>query len=203
MSEDISVGESLAAAVEQDDDTVEGRVAIARRLLRELAADALPVLQARNRGKALEASLTPRRLSRRFLPGRGNYQIHPGRVVWRLGAKAVDRGITEDGVLGITDDGELVRMSTWLRADGDKRIDPRGQGSRFRDRLARTARARGCDGTVSVSEIEAYGEPQPETRFLNREFRNVFYLDTGGKLVFGHTGAAVSADEWFTRTLPT
>jgi len=183
-----------------DVDAVEYRATVARGLLRELAANALPGLQTKNRGRALEVSLKRRLLGRLFAARRGSYRIVSRRQVWRLGAKAAELGIAEDGILGITDDGELVRMSTWLRAAGEMPIDPRGQGSRFRDRLTRTARKHGCDGTVSITPIEAYGEPQRETRF-NREHRNVFYLDDTGKLVFGHPGSAIAADEWFNKAL--
>ena len=158
------------------------------------------MLQAKNRGKALEVSLKRRVLGRLLRARLGEYRIVPGRQVWRLGAKAQDLGIAEDGVLGITDDGELVRMSTWLRAAGEMPIDPRGQGSRFRHRLARTARSRGCDGAASISPIEPHGESQTETRF-NRAYRNAFYLDDTGKLVFGSTGSAIDADEWFNKAL--
>ena len=181
-------------------DSVEELAVTAQGPLGELAASALPVLQTKNRGKALEVHLKRRLLGRLLRASRGNFRIVPGRQAWRLGAKAIDLGIAEDGALGITDDGELVRMSTWLRADGEMPIDPRGQGSRFRDRLARTARARGCDGAVSISPIEVFAEPQRETRF-NREYRNVFYLDAAGKLVFGHPGSTIDATEWFNKAL--
>jgi hypothetical protein len=60
----------------------------------------------------------------------------------------------------------------------------------------------GCDGAVSISPIEAYGEPQLEIRF-KREQRKAFYLDTTGKLVFGYRGSATDADQWFNKALPT
>ena len=53
---------------------------------------------------------------------------------------------------------------------------------------------------MSVTPVEAFGEPQPETRF-NREFRNVFYIDGSGQLVFGHPGANQTAEEWFARCI--
>jgi hypothetical protein len=53
---------------------------------------------------------------------------------------------------------------------------------------------------VSISPIEVFAEPQRETRF-NREYRNVFYLDAAGKLVFGHPGSTIDATEWFDRAL--
>ncbi len=192
----------MDARRDRDDDPVEERAVMARSLLRELAANALPVLKTKSRGKALEVSLKRRFLSRLLRASGGGYRISPERQVWRLGAKCLTLGIAEDGVLGITDDGELVRMSTWLRADGEMPIDPRGHGSRFRDRLARAAESRGCDGTVSTSPIEACGEPQRETRF-NREYRNVFYLDDTGKLAFGHPGSVIGAEEWFNKALLT
>jgi hypothetical protein len=184
---------------DRDSDSVEGRAAIACGLLREAANAGLPKLRTLNRGKALEVALTPGVLG--GLPiRRGGYRIVVRRTVWRLGAKALDLGITEDGALGITDDGELVRMSTWLRLPGQRPVDPRGQGRRFRERLDRTAQSRGCDAAMSVTPVEAFGEPQPETRF-NREFRNVFYLDEPGRLVFGYRGATQTAEEWFARCL--
>ena len=186
--------------INQDGDTVGEHAAIARRLLRELASEALPVLQTKNRGRVLEASLKQSPLSRLFRAGPRDYLIVPGRTVWRLGAKALDFGITEDGALGITDDGELVRMSTWLQLQGQRPVDPRGQGRRFRERLDRTAQSRGCDAAMSVTPVEAFGEPQPETRF-NREFRNVFHLDGTGRLVFGYPGATQTAEEWFARCI--
>ena len=190
----------LGDTTNRDVDSVDERAAIAQGLLGELSARALPELKTKNRGMALKVSLKRRLLGRLFTSRRGDYRIVIRRHVWRLGAKALDLGIAEDGVLGITDDGELVRMSTWLRADGKMPIDARGQGSRFRDRLARTAQSRGCDGAVSISPIVAYGEAQRETRF-NREYRNVFYLDVTGKLVFGHPGSTVDAEEWFNKAL--
>jgi hypothetical protein len=189
----------MGGATDQDSDSVEGRAAIACGMLREAASAVLPDLRALNRGKALEVSLTTGVLG--WPPfGRGGYRVVAGRSVWRLGAKALDFGITEDGALGITDDGELVRMSTWLQLQGHRPVDPRGQGRRFRERLDRTAQSRGCDAAMSVTPVEAFGEPQPETRF-NREFRNVFYLDGTGRLVFGYPGATQTAEQWFARCL--
>jgi len=186
----------MDGAADRDFDSVEGRASIARGLLREAASAVLPALPTLNRGKALEVSLTTG-----VLPfGRGGYRVVAGRKVWRLGAKALDFGITEDGALGITDDGELVRMSTWLHLPGQRPVDPRGQGRRFRERLDRVAQSRGCDAAMSVTPVEAFGEPQPETRF-NREFRNVFYLDETGRLVFGYPGATQTAEEWFARCI--
>lgn len=189
----------MGGATDQNSDSVEGLVAIACGVLREAASAVLPDLRALNRGKALEVSLTTGVLG--WPPfGRGGYRVVAGRSVWRLGAKALDFGITEDGALGITDDGELVRMSTSLQLQGQRPVDPRGQGRRFRERLDRTAQSRGCDAAMSVTPVEAFGEPQPETRF-NREFRNVFYLDETGRLVFGYPGATQTAEQWFARCL--
>ena len=182
-----------------DKDSADRRAAIARGLLRDAAGAGLPRLQTINRGKALEVSLANGVLGRLPL-GRDSYRIVAGRTVWRLGAKALDLGITEDGALGITEDGELVRMSTWLPLHGRRPVDPRGHGRRFRERLDRTAQSRGCDAAMSVTPVGAFGEPQPETRF-NREFRNVFYLDGTGRLVFGHPGATQTAEEWFARSI--
>ena len=182
-----------------DAGSVDERAAIARGLLREAANAGLPALRTLNRGKVLQVSLTPAVLG--GLPiGRSGYRIVAGRTVWRLGGKALDCGMTEDGALGITDDGELVLMSTWLRLPGRRPVDPRGQGRRFRERLDRTAQSRGCDAAMSVTPVEAFGEPQPETRF-NRDFRNVFHLDGTGQLVFGYPGATPTAEEWFARCI--
>lgn len=186
-------------ATDRDFDSVGGRAAIACGLLREASRAELPTLRTLNRGKVLEVALTTGVLS--GLPiGRGGYRVVAGRTVWRLGAKALDFGMTEDGALGITDDGELVLMSTWLRLPGQRPVDPRGQGRRFRERLDRTAQSRACDAAMSVTPVAAFGEPQPETRF-NREFRNVFYLDGTRQLVFGHPGATQTAEEWFARCI--
>lgn len=167
-------------------------------MLGELSTKALPALRKLGRGTVAEASL--HRGISRFFPGASPGRISTGRTVFKLGAKASDLGISEDGILGITDDGELVRMSRWLLVEGSRPVDPRGQSHRFRQRLARRARRLGCEALMSVSSIEAYGEPQPETRF-NRAYRNVFYLDDAGALVFGHPGAAVDAADWFDRAL--
>jgi hypothetical protein len=189
----------MDGATDREFDSVEGRAAIARGLLREASNAGLMALRNLNRGKALEVSLTPGALG--WPPfGRGGYRVVAGRTVWRLGAKALDLGLTEDGALGITYDGELVLMSTWLRLQGQRPVDPRGQGRRFRERLDRTAQSRGCDGAMSVTSVEAFGEPQPETRF-NREFRNVFYPDEARQLVFGYPGATQTAEEWFARCI--
>ena len=179
---------------------VDERAQTARRRLDELASASLPALKKKNRGKALEVSLKPGILCRLLSFWTGGYRIVSGREVWRLGAKALDLGITEDGALGITDSGELVRMSTWLTPDGARPVDPRGLGSRFRQRLAARAQGRGCDGAMSISAVGAYGEPQRETRF-NKEYRNVFYLGDSGELVFGQPGATIDAAEWFANAL--
>jgi len=185
--------------------TIADRDATSRRMLRELSTGSLAGLKALHRGTVAEASLR-RGLSGLFAgtsPGR----IVTGRLVYKLGARASELGMSEDGILGIADDGELVRMSRWLLVEGQRPIDPRGQSRRFRDRLARKAKSLGCEGLMSVTAVETHGEPQRETRF-NREFKNVFYLDTAGKdatgkLVFGHPGSVIDAEEWFSRALLT
>ena len=163
----------------------------ARVMLRDLSTGSLAALKALNRGTVAEASL--RRGSRGLFPGASPGRIMTGRVVYKLGARATELGISEDGVLGVTDDGELVRMSRWLRVEGQRPIDPRGQGRRFRDRLARKAKALGCEALMSVTAVEAHGEPQRETRF-NRDYKDAFYLDDTGKLVFGHPGSVIGAE---------
>ena len=179
---------------------VDERAQTARRLLDELASASLPALKKKNRGKVLEASLKQGFFCRLLSFWTGGFRIVSGREVWRLGAKALDLGITEDGALGITDGGELVRMSTWLTPDGARPVDPRGLGSRFRQRLAGRAQGRGCDGAVSMTAVEAYGEPQRETRF-NKDYRNVFYLGDTGELVVGQPGSTIDAAEWFANAL--
>jgi len=185
--------------------TIADRDATGRRMLRDLSTGSLAALKALNRGTVAEASL--RRGFRGLFPGTSPGRIVTGRLVYKLGARASELGISEDGILGIADDGELVRMSRWLLVEGQRPIDPRGQSRRFRDRLARKAKSLGCEGLMSVTAVEAHGEPQRETRF-NREFKNVFYLDTAGKdatgkLVFGHPGSVIDAEEWFSRALLT
>jgi len=172
----------------------------ARGMLRELSSNSLPALRALNRGTVAEASL--RRGFRGLFPGASPGRIMTGRVVYKLGARATELGISEDGVLGVTDDGELVRMSRWLRVEGQRPIDPRGQGRRFRDRLARKAKSLGCEALMSVTAVEAHDEPQRETRF-NRDYKDAFYLDDTGKLVFGHPGSVIGAEEWFNKALLT
>ena len=172
----------------------------ARVMLRDLSTGSLAALKALNRGTVAEASL--RRGFRGLFPGASPGRIMTGRVVYKLGARATELGISEDGVLGVTDDGELVRMSRWLRVEGQRPIDPRGQGRRFRDRLARKAKSLGCEALMSVTAVEAHGEPQRETRF-NRDYRDAFYLDDTGKLVFGHPGSVIGAEEWFNKALLT
>jgi len=163
----------------------------ARVMLRDLSTGSLAALKALNRGTVAEASL--RRGFRGLFPGASPGRIVTGRVVYKLGARATALGISEDGVLGVTDDGELVRMSRWLRVEGQRPIDPRGQGRRFRDRLARKAKSLGCEALMSVTAVEAHGEPQRETRF-NRDYKDAFYLDDTGKLVFGHPGSVIGAE---------
>ncbi|MEX0581391.1 MAG: hypothetical protein WD228_09860 [Mycobacterium sp.] len=177
-------------------DDLEDRAATARGTLRELSMNSLAALRALGRGTVAEASL--HRGVSRFFPGASPGRISTGRTVFKLGAKASDLGISEDGILGTTDDGALVRMSRWLLVEGGRPVDPRDQSHRFRRRLAGRARRLGCEALMSVYPNEAYGEPQPETRF-NRAYRNVFYLDDAGVLVFGHPGAAVDAADWFVR----
>jgi hypothetical protein len=187
----------------------------ARVMLRDLSTGSLAALKALQRGTVAEVSL--RRGFSGLLPGTSPGRIVTGRLVYKLGARASELGISEDGILGITDNGELVRMSRWLPVEGQRPIDPRGQSRRFRDRLARKAKSLGCEGLMSVTAIEAHGEPQRETRF-NREYKSVFYLDatgkdatgkdaTGkdatGKLVFGHPGSVIGAEEWFNKALLT
>ena len=169
-------------------------------MLRDLSTGSLAALKALNRGPVAEASL--RRGFRGLFPGASPGRIMTGRVVYKLGARATELGISEDGVLGVTDDGELVRMSRWLRVEGQRPIDPRGQGRRFRDRLARKAKSLGCEALMSVTAVEAHGEPQRETRF-NRDYKDAFYLDDSGKLVFGHPGSVIGAEEWFNKALLT
>ena len=169
-------------------------------MLRDLSTGSLAALKALNRGTVAEASL--RRGFRGLFPGASPGRIMTGRVVYKLGARATELGISEDGVLGVTDDGELVRMSRWLRVEGQRPIDPRGQGRRFRDRLARKAKSLGCEALMSVTAVEAHGEPQRETRF-NRDYKDAFYLDDTGKLVFGHPGSVIGAEEWFNKALLT
>ena len=176
------------------------RAETARGMLRELSSNSLPALRALDRGTVAEASL--RRGFSGLLSGASPGRISTGRVVFKLGAKAIDLGISEDGILGITDDGELVRMSRWLLVEGGRPVDPRGQSQRFRKRVARKAKSLGCEGLMSVTAVEAHGEPQRETRF-NREYRNVFYLDDTGKLVFGYPESVIDAEEWFARALLT
>ena len=172
----------------------------ARVMLRDLSTGSLAALKALNRGTVAEASL--RRGFRGLFPGASPGRIRTGRVVYKLGARATELGISEDGVLGVTDDGELVRMSRWLRVEGQRPIDPRGQGRRFRDRLARKAKSLGCEALMSVTAVEAHDEPQRETRF-NRDYKDAFYLDDTGKLVFGHPGSVIGAEEWFNKALLT
>ena len=169
-------------------------------MLRDLSTGSLAALKALNRGTVAEASL--RWGFRGLFPGASPGRIMAGRVVYKLGARATELGISEDGVLGVTDDGELVRMSRWLRVEGQRPIDPRGQGRRFRDRLARKAKSLGCEALMSVTAVEAHGEPQRETRF-NRDYKDAFYLDDTGKLVFGHPGSVIGAEEWFNKALLT
>ena len=181
------------------------RAETARGMLRELSSNSLPALRALDRGTVAEASL--RRGFSGLLSGASPGRISTGRVVFKLGAKASDLGISEDGILGITDDGELVRMSRWLLVEGGRPVDPRGQSQRFRKRVARKAKSLGCEGLMSVTAVEAHGEPQRETRF-NREYESVFYLDaTGkdatGKLVFGCPESVIDAEEWFNKALLT
>jgi hypothetical protein len=53
---------------------------------------------------------------------------------------------------------------------------------------------------MSVTAVEAHGEPQRETRF-NRDYKDAFYLDDTGKLVFGHPGSVIGAEKWFNKAL--
>ncbi len=138
----------------------------------------LLALKALHRGTVAEASL--RRGFSGLFPGTSPGRIVTGRVVYKLGARASELGMSEDGILGITDNGELVRMSRWLGVEGQRPIDPRGQSRRFRDRLARKAKSLGCEGLMSVTAVEAHGEPQREMRF-NKEYESVFYLDATGR----------------------
>ena len=185
--------------------TIADRDATSGRILRELSTGSLAALKALHRGTVAEASL--RRGFSGLFPGTSPGRIVTGRVVYKLGARASELGMSEDGILGITENGELVRMSRWLRVEGQRPIDPRGQSRRFRDRLARKAKSLGCEGLMSVTAVEAHGEPQREMRF-NKEYESVFYLDaTGkdatGKLVFGYPESVIDAEEWFARALLT
>lgn len=65
----------MDARRDRDHDPVEERAVMARSLLRELAANALPVLKTKSRGKALEAYLKRRFLSRLLRASRGGYRI--------------------------------------------------------------------------------------------------------------------------------
>ena len=210
MSEDVRSDDLLDQST-----PIADRDATGRRMLRELSTGSLAGLKALHRGTVAEASL--RRGFSGLFPGTSPGRIVTGRVVYKLGARASELGMSEDGILGITDNGELVRMSRWLGVEGQRPIDPRSQSGRFRDRLARKAKSLGCEGLMSVTAVEAHGEPQRETRF-NREYESVFYLDatgkdatgkdaTGkdatGKLVFGYPGSVIDAEEWFARALLT
>jgi hypothetical protein len=110
-------------------------------------------------------------------------------------------GINEDGGLGVTEDGELVVTSNWLTVRGEQPIDPNSVKSRrINRRVASRVRKRGFDSAIAISAtIKAFGEPQREQRFLvrNSEFRNAFYLDGSGNLVFGSPEGSVDADQWF------
>ena len=167
--------------------------------LSELVFEALGVLKATNGAKALHASLKRGPLGRLLHTRGGGYTISPGQPVWMLTPSADAVGITEDGGLGVTDDGELVVTSAWLNVRGELPIDPHSATyRRTRQRVAAYVRKRGFDSAVSISgPIQAFGEPQVEWRFRGSAFRNVFYLDGFGNLVFGSPDWSVDAAQWF------
>lgn len=181
---------------------------IAAQRLSELVAETCGVLKATLDGrahvrKALEVSLKRRPFDRIFRRGsvRGGYTIIYGRPVWMLSSSADAVGINEDGGLGVTEDGELVVTSNWLTVRGEQPIDPNSVKSRrIRSRVASRVRKRGFDSAIAIAAtIKAFGEPQMEQRFLirNSEFRNAFYLDGSGNLVFGSPEGSVDAAHWF------
>ena len=106
----------MGRSTNRDVVSVEELAVTAQGPLGELAASALPVLQTKNRGKALEVHLKRRLLGRLLRASRGNFRIVPGRQAWRLGAKAIDLGIAEDGVLGGSSRSDCP--GAWLRWRG-------------------------------------------------------------------------------------
>ena len=186
---------------------------IAAQRLSELVCEARGALKAATHDgrahvrKALEVSLKRGPLDRVFRagPGRGGYTIVYGKPVWMLSSAAGAVGINEDGGLGVTDDGELVVTSNWLTVRGEQPIDPNSVKSRrIRSRVASRVRKRGFDSAIAIAAtVKAFGEPQREQRFLLRssEFRNAFYLDDSGILVFGSPDGSVDAAQWFSAVL--
>ena len=181
---------------------------IAAQRLSELVCEALGVLKATHDGrahvrKALEVSLKRGPLDRLYRrgTGRGGYMIVSGKPVWMLSSAAGAVGINEDGGLGVTEDGELVVTSNWLTVRGEQPIDPNSVKSRrINRRVASRVRKRGFDSAIAIAAtIKAFGEPQMEQRFRlrNSEFRNAFYLDGSGNLVFGSPEGSVDAAQWF------
>ena len=181
---------------------------IAAQRLSELVCEARGVLKASHDGgkhvrKALEVSLKRGPLDRVFRrgTGRGGYMIVSGKPVWMLSSAAGAVGINEDGGLGVTEDGELVVTSNWLTVRGEQPIDPNSVKSRrINRRVASRVRKRGFDSAIAIAAtIKAFGEPQMEQRFRlrNSEFRNAFYLDGSGNLVFGSPEGSVDAAQWF------
>jgi|GEM_PF-1057835 len=176
---------------------------IAAQRLSELVVEACEALKARHAPKALEVSLKRRPFDRVFRGDhtRGGYTIIYRKPVWILASVAGAVGINEDGGLGVTEDGELVVTSNWLAVRGEQPIDPNSAKSRrIRQRVAVRVRKRGFDSAVAISaSIKAFGEPQLEQRFRVRdsEFRNAFYLDGSGNLVFGSPDGSMDAAQWF------
>ena len=193
-------------------DVSDSRAEIAAQRLSELVCEASAVLKAAHDStshvrRALQVSLKPGPLDRVFRrgPARGGYTIVFGKPVWMLSSAADAVGINEDGGLGVTDDGELVATSNWLTVRGEQPIDPNSVKSRrIRNRVASRVRKRGFDSAIAIAApIEAFGEPQMERRFLlrNSKFRNAFYLDGSGNLVFGSPDGSVDAAQWFSAVI--
>ena len=192
-----------------DDAGLDPHAEIAAQRLSELVCEARGILKAATHDgtahvrKSLEVSLKRGPLDQLFRvgPGRGGYTFVYGKPVWMLSSAASAVGINEDGGLGVTDDGELVGTSNWLTVRGEQPIDPNSVKSRrIRSRVASRVRKRGFDSAIAIATtIKAFGEPQREQRFLirNSEFRNAFYLDGSGNLVFGSPEGSVDAAQWF------
>jgi hypothetical protein len=173
---------------------------IAAHRLRKLVFETRDALKAAHGEKALEVSVK-RRLGRVFSrnSGTGGYTLIFGKPVWILSASARAVGIEEDGGLGVTDDGELVLTRSWLTVHGEGTLEA-GYNRRILDRAAVQAGRRGFSSAVAIAaQVEAFGAPQLERRFRarNSEFRNAFYLDGSGKLVFGSPEGSVDAAQWF------
>lgn len=179
------------------------RAEIATQRLSELVFETCSVLKSMNRGQAKSAYLKRGPLSRVFHSDhrRGFYTIVYGKPVWMLCPACDTVGINEDGGLGVTEDGELVATTNWLSVRGGSPVDPNSaQGRRLKKRMASGARVLGFDATVTIAaSIEAFGGPQEELRFRsrNRKFKNAFYLDDSGDLVFGSPEESMDAAMWF------